>query len=48
MQHLGVFKWRKFISGLAKIGQLIQTEMGTHHGDLKPPHVFSFLGKVVD
>jgi len=27
--RLGVFKWRKFILGLARIGQLIQTEKGT-------------------
>lgn len=29
MPRLDVFKWRKFILGLSKIGQLIQIEMGT-------------------
>jgi hypothetical protein len=46
--RLGVFKWRKFILGLAKIGQLIQIDMGTRekkrtrHGYLKHPAFFVF------
>jgi hypothetical protein len=45
--RLGVFKWSKFILGLAKIGQLIQIEMGTQekrtqYDDLKPLTLFVF------